>query len=658
MNLPLFGMNGMFDRLAYQMVKALAKAVQSVPVGASLSLARGLGFLLYCFDRRRRVAYANIKAAFGGRMNAREIKRVIRHSYRHFSQVLAEMLYFPKMDRAYLERFIEAHGTERYEKLAREKRGTMFLAAHFGNWELLQIFAGIMGYPMHVLAKEQNHTRLNDFLNELRASHGSVPILTKGMGIRELIRVLREGKQVGVLGDQGGGREGTVIRFLGRKTTAPAGLMGIAQRTGAVVLPSFSVRKNGARHAIHVTEPLELVNTGDEKKDDAENCQRYFNRLEQFITVHPEQFLWNHKRWKFCFTKRILVLLDEKAGHATQAEAVGRELEQVILRLSPDYETELRHVPVCFRSSLCKKAFFVFSLLFSPFAQSRMGCLKWFFEAETVRSLEEVTYADFVISCGANLIPLNRWLVKEFLAKNVMVMKPPFPYSLLRYDLAVLPKHDRKGPSRSSCVTTTIAPNLVTEVLLREARGILKGNIPESGKRVVSVFVGGDAKRYHFREGELKKWAEELKLAAEEFDFDFLVTTSRRTNSQASRILKEAFTEDPHCRLLVIANEKNIDHVTYAMLAHSELAVVTEDSVSMISEALSARNRVVLLRLGEGLPKKHREFQEILAKEELIHVAVPGDFRIKLQAAMRLNRRARFLEEEKQKIREALRRLL
>jgi hypothetical protein len=141
--------------------------------------------------------------------------------------------------------------------------------------------------------------------------------------------------------------------------------------------------------------------------------------------------------------------------------------------------------------------------------------------------------------------------------------------------------------------------NLVDEMLLdRSSQELSKrcsfppaadpptGENFQSPKRI-SVFIGGTSKAYQFDCSHFEKWLRELKAFAEEFSYELLITTSRRTEPRISELVKREFTNHPSCKLLVIANESNIENVTYGMLALSDIAIVTEDSVSMISEAVS-----------------------------------------------------------------------
>ncbi|MBI4395267.1 MAG: mitochondrial fission ELM1 family protein, partial [Candidatus Omnitrophica bacterium] len=94
------------------------------------------------------------------------------------------------------------------------------------------------------------------------------------------------------------------------------------------------------------------------------------------------------------------------------------------------------------------------------------------------------------------------------------------------------------------------------------------------------------------------------------------------------------------------------------MLALSEIALVTEDSISMVSEAVSAGKNVLVMQLGNGkLPKKHSQFHSVLESNALIHLANAANFSEQLKSMGGVQRKNISLRQS-QLIQDALRKLL
>ncbi len=203
--------------------------------------------------------------------------------------------------------------------------------------------------------------------------------------------------------------------------------------------------------------------------------------------------------------KKILILEDTKSGHATQAHAIGKEFEKLAKESPPDYGIKTEYVRIEFKNRLASILFFVFSFFAYPFAQGGLHFLKWFLKPSSFEKIENA-YADVIVSCGSKLTPLALWLSRENLAKMVVVMKPPFPYQSTRFDLVILPKHDKAGKMVSHHISTAIAPNLSNEESLDHYRKKLENKLPMNGKQKLSVFIGGISKAYRFDRVQFEKW--------------------------------------------------------------------------------------------------------------------------------------------------------
>lgn len=599
------------DGLAYGVVRGTAFFVQRLPLGITLALGRAAGTLVYFLTKRRSMAYVNLKSAFP-RSTPHERRQWIRESLINVAMNGIEIMRFPVMEEKYLSRYVTHHGYERYLARRAKGKGTILLATHLGNWELAHAVEGIRARPLTVLARRQKYRRLDSLLNSFRRYSGSV-FVGKGGGIRGVIHALREGRSVALIADQSGGEEGVWVRFFGRLTTAPKGPMALALKLGVDVLPVFCVRK-GAHHDIFIEPPFSLVETGDREKDIQVNTQNYNHLLESLITRHPSQWLWGHKRWKRTRTQRILILSDGKTGHLKQSEALAREVIEKGKQAAPPYETVVEEIEVEFRSAERRRLFQIIAVFFLPFAQGNLGWLRHFLKPPCVEKLAQAN-SDLVLSAGASLVPLNLCLARENRAKSAVVMKPGFPYNLFRYDLALIPAHDDgilpRGHVRIQGVFSGVDPEV-----LEAAREKLSRTLKAPERIRFSLFLGGRTRRYQPSLTDVEHLLACLDRAAKKFDGDYLMTTSRRTPEAVNQFLREQIKRHPRCQLCVIASEDKRAEVVPGMMALAKTLLVTEDSLSMISEALSSGKRVVVVKMGEnGLPRKHYRFQETLKTE-------------------------------------------
>ena len=620
-------MRDFWDRLAVVFLRALTAGLSKLPVSTTIRLGRAVGRLTFFFSGRRRVAYADLKAALGETYTARQRWQIVREHYAHLGETAVEILVFPRIDHAYIRQHTATYHEERLHEVLRAGKGLIFVTAHLGNWELSQIVVTeFFGKRIYVLARDQKYRRLNAFLNELRGSHGSVAA-SRGIGIRDLLRALRRNELIGMLVDQDAGKTGgLILPFFGRKTTIPTGAFELAHRTGAVILPCFMPRHQGTFHDFFICEPISVTEQNYEPQ-----VRHFLAVLEDFIRRFPSQWLWGSKRWKYTWTKRVLVLSDGKPGHVKQSETLAAQFETIQTQYGrPGMEYLKSTLPVEFKSQFHKRIFPWFAFFFIPWAQGRLSWLRFFFTPETQKAIE-ASSADFIISAGASLIPLNLCLARESRAKSLVLMKPSFPFNFYRYDLALIPAHDRGIMPRGDSFRHRLALSRMAPAELEEAGEKFRQGLRDPARVKFSIFLGGPTRRFQMETAEVRKFFSVMEELAGAYG-DFLVTTSRRTPEEISKFLKNEIAKNSSCQKVVIAAEDPRPEVAPGMMALADILIVTEDSISMISEAVSSGKRVVVLGFERnGLPVKHRRFKEILERDAAIVTARPATLKEKIE---------------------------
>ncbi|MBN1526733.1 MAG: mitochondrial fission ELM1 family protein [Candidatus Omnitrophica bacterium] len=647
----------MLDYIACIFVRCLNVIFSFVPISASLWLGRRFGTIAFMVNRKRRlVAYANLKSAFAAEKSPRELRRITKKVYQNMVQTFMEVLNLTKVNKAYRDRYVEIINLESIRDAAKSGRGCILLTAHFGDWELLSLTSAIIGFPILVLVREQKMRRLNELLNALRESKGC-KVVRKGMETRDILKALRGGGIVGILADQDAGKNGVFVDFFGRPTSTHSGAMEMASHTGCIILPNFIVRTGGPYHKVYLEKYIEVPKEAGEGEI-RKAVQSYMSLLEAYVRKYPDQWLWLHKRWKSTPVRTVLVLSDGKAGHLNQSLAVAEALRK--RRTGQGYkadDTKIVVVEVKYKNALAKAALSVCSRFASWRCHGCMMCMRACLEEEAYRKLM-MTYADFVVSCGSSVAPANVFMSKENNAKNVIVMKPSPLIGAGKFDLAIVPEHDRPAVSKRT-VVTTLAPNLAEADTLRSAGERVRRYAGIERSTVVGLLVGGDNPEFSLTPRIMEGVVSAVKRFCAEHDADIVATTSRRTSAEVERLLKERLGNDPTCKLLVIANEKNSEEVLPGILSLATLVVVSGESVSMVSEAISSGKKTVVFSLDNkaGSATKHERMLLGLEKNGYIRIASSeGLFRM-MEDALSDKSPVRKIDD-KEKILEAVGRLI
>ena len=366
--------NFLIDCILCLSVKLLGSFLRKLPLRLSLLIGACMGRVGYYFrKKRRRIAYANLKAAFGNQKTPKELVAITKKTFQNLGRNLTEVLLFPKVDREYANKYIKIEGLEEIDKALSEGRGVIFLTAHLGNWELASLVTAIKGYPLKVLARQQKFPRLNRLLISYRETKGC-RVISKGMAIREIFKSLKNNEIVGILADQDAGVKGVFINFFGRNASTPDGAIRLALKQKSKVLPAFIIRESGPYHRIVVKPPLELEKMDDLESNVRSGLEEFTSYLENLILSYPEQWLWQHKRWKSTSSRSMIILSDGKAGHLNRAKAVAKEIERVS---RPKSIATCKVIEVKFKHRFAQSLLAGCGMFSCADCQGCMGCLKF-----------------------------------------------------------------------------------------------------------------------------------------------------------------------------------------------------------------------------------------------------------------------------------------
>ena len=600
--------DSIIDFLGFVLVKLFSAVLCCMPLGAVLWIGRRGGDLARLVNvKRRSIAYANLKSAFPEK-DSRVIKEILKSHYRNLGASVVELLKLPIMGKRYLNTRVRIENFDRINDVIEKGKGVILLAAHFGNWEMASLAISARGKNISVFVRKQKYVRLNRLLNQYREMSGS-NVITKGFSIRDMIGILRDKGVVAMLVDQDAGAKGVFVDFLNRSASTAQGPISFAVKTGAVILPTFPRRVGHADHILEIGEPLKLIKTGNKEEDMKANLRSVTDIFEDRIKRFPDQWLWSHKRWKSSPQRTVLVLDDGKAGHLNQAfaaaemvkEALGAKLKARGIKEQPIVKIEVAKVE--FKNKLTRRLLDMTSFFAGKRCQGCLRCMNFCLKKESFNEIKE--YADIVISCGASIVAVNVFLKYENNAKSIVIMKPGLGRSR-KFELVVLPRHDAPARSKSNMLITDVAPNRIRD----------KGH----GTRDMGVglLVGGDAKNFKLKKENVENVIDSvLKIGR-----DLFVSTSRRTSPEIDKLIKEKLSGK--CKSLIIANENNKQGAVQEIFDKSEVIIVSPESISMISEAVSSGRRVVVFRdKGQGTRDKYGEAVAGLEASGYIKTASP-----------------------------------
>ena len=199
-----------------------------------------------------------------------------------------------------------------------------------------------------------------------------------------------------------------------------------------------------------------------------------------------------------------------------------------------------------------------------------------------------------LISCGKKSIKASFYLKKKYknLIFNIHIQNPKVNHNL--FDLIICPEHDNLY--LDNCISTLLAIHNIK----------FKKNV--KSKKTINFIIGGPNKYFKFNKQTQIKILTEIKFLSKKFKVN--VIPSRRTPNTLLEELSKINMENVYT-FNDLFNPKEYGN----LLSESNLQIVTWDSISMISEAISSGVGTFLFKFEEEYcPKRYHQFFDKITK--------------------------------------------
>ncbi|WP_145367159.1 mitochondrial fission ELM1 family protein [Maioricimonas rarisocia] len=264
-------------------------------------------------------------------------------------------------------------------------------------------------------------------------------------------------------------------------------------------------------------------------------------------------------------TTTVWYLTDGRPGHRTQVDG----LLQALARLTP---LRSREIPITDRWGWLPEA------IRGQFPQAPDG-----------------GRPDLIVACGHKTHLPGLWLRRRVGGRLIVLMRPTIPPQM--FDLCILPDFHRIPRSRR-VISTRGVINPMCPVQEAEI-------LPQSGL----ILLGGPSRHHRWSHPDILQQVR--KLIARDPDRTWTLSTSRRTPTALIEELSELAPQD----LVIRAVSETPPGWLREELPRHETVFVTEDSLSMLYEALTAGARVGLIHVPARRHGRHTRCIATLVRE-------------------------------------------
>ena len=219
---------------------------------------------------------------------------------------------------------------------------------------------------------------------------------------------------------------------------------------------------------------------------------------------------------------------------------------------------------------------------------------------------------DILISCGKRSIYASLFIKKKSIKRvfSIHIQNPRVNTN--NFDIVVAPSHD--NVIGDNVITTDLAINHITPKLLDKHAEKMKDSFGSIQKPICTVFIGGKSRNYKFDQSNVIELAKTLDKVMNNNNVQMFIVFSRRTDEFIKDYLKKKYSKQN-----IVWEGKENPYL--ALMHYSKYLICTSDSVSIISESVSAKKPVFIYKLPTSKRNNRIEsFISTLVKKNYVRI--------------------------------------
>lgn len=169
-------------------------------------------------------------------------------------------------------------------------RAVLLVTGHIGNYDAMRAALIARGYKVGGLYKPMSNRFFNAHYVATVERIGKPLFPKDNVGKRGMLQFLRKGGMLGLVLDQHTA-DGVPILFIGIPAMTALSAAHMALKYDALVVPVYGIRRPDLGFDLIVNAPIP-------HGDPVEMTQALNNDLAEQVRMHPEQWMWTHRRWR------------------------------------------------------------------------------------------------------------------------------------------------------------------------------------------------------------------------------------------------------------------------------------------------------------------------------------------------------------------------
>ena len=228
---------------------------------------------------------------------------------------------------------------------------------------------------------------------------------------------------------------------------------------------------------------------------------------------------------------------------------------------------------------------------------------------------------DLVMSTSRRTVPVALYLKKKNPKTLLVQLMHPGNFGISKFTKIFLPQHDANKKALPNFYFTVGSPHRINKTVLEEARLKWEEKFSSLPHPWTALIIGGSIKGKPFTLENALSLAQDVKKLKERIGGSLLITDSRRTGSEAEKLIIDTLKDIPMYTYLWGSTD---DNPLLGYYACADNLVVTGDSVSMCCEACGTGKPVFVFEGKNWLTDKHLRFTKSLFEGKYASLLNPG----------------------------------
>jgi lauroyl/myristoyl acyltransferase len=231
---------------------------------------------------------SNIRHVVGPQGDDATIRRLVRGVLRTTAKNYLDLIRLPRMKPEDIKSQVIVHGVHYLADAVAGGKGVVLVTAHFGGFDIAVQQLAVHSVRTTVLVEAVEPQRLLDHVVSLRRNKGLNIVPAKSGALQAMLQALHRGEVVILVCDRDVTGEAPKAVFFGEETRLPDVAVRIALRTGAAIIPVFSLRRDDGRYDVYVEPRVEVASDGSGAV--TEYMNKVISVMEKYIKSCPEQW--------------------------------------------------------------------------------------------------------------------------------------------------------------------------------------------------------------------------------------------------------------------------------------------------------------------------------------------------------------------------------